>query len=246
MRRTLLLLLALAGPVGSAAAAPVEVGHVVGVDGFATATGPDGASRTLVCGDAVHDGERLDTAPGSRLVVAHDGRHVHLGPVSRLEIRDDGVGEGLAALEGGDVRVLDTRERPVSLIATPAGPIRTDAVDFEVHRLTDGSLQICDWSDAARGRCRRVDPVGRMRPTVEEGPRIDLAIGDLCPWRGRDGLRLADFGNTPPVAAPPATGFEPEFDPGEPGCQGDECTPSLEIPDPDVEWTVAPPTVFLP
>jgi hypothetical protein len=249
MRRSLLSLLTLAGLAGwpgPAAASDDELGHVVGVDGVATARVPGRPARTLVCGDAIHEGERLETAPGARLVVAHEGRHLHLGPGSLWIARENGHGEPLAVLLRGDARLLNVRDRPASLVATAAGPFRSEAADLGLHRDADGSLQLCDWSAGARARCRRVDPAGRVRASVEEGPRLDLGLRGLCPWQGREGLVLADFGSPPPVASPPAAPFEPELDLDEPGCHGDECTPTVDLPDPSVEWTVAPPIVFIP
>lgn len=262
MRRPLLRsLLALAtlglAPVaayaGSPARAPheaaVEVGHVVGIDGLATATTPGRGTRTLTCGDPIHAGERIETQTGSRLVIARDGRHVHLGPGSLWIVHRDGSDPDLSLLLRGDARVLDARDLPVSRIATSAGPLRSEAADLELHRRADGSLEICDWSQGLHGTCRRIDREGRVWPSVSEGPRLDLGIGELCPWHERGGFAVADFTSTPPVSAPPAggTGIEIEPDPEEPGCVGDECTPGPELPpEHPIEWTIDPPTSFIP
>jgi hypothetical protein len=254
----LLSLIVLAAAVGlapgaarGAGAVAHVVAHVVGVDGLATATTPGGGTRTLVCGDPIHADERIETRTGSRLVIARDGRHVHLGPESLWVVHPDGSEPDLSVLLRGDARILDTRDLPASRVATSAGPLRSEAVDLELHRVADGSLEVCDWSRGEHASCRRVDPEGRVWPSVSEGPRVDLAIGQLCPWRERKGFVVADFisPSPPPVAAPPAGPAGPEFepDPEEPGCAGDECTPGPELPpEHTIEWTIDPPTSFIP
>jgi len=250
--RSMLSLLAFAGlavalaPATAWADAAAELGRVVAVDGLATATLPGQPARTLVCGDAIHADERLETSLGSRLVIARDGRHVHLGPRSLWVVRQDEQGESLSTLLRGDARVLDGSDRPEGWIATAAGSLRSDAADLELHRLPDGSLQLCDWSQGPQGHCRRIDAAGQVWPSVAEGPRLDLGIRDLCPWQSRKGFVVADFTSTPPVASPAAAPFELEPDPVEPGCSGDECTPPPDLSNPEIEWTIDPPIVFIP
>jgi len=254
--RSMLWLFALAGLAGGLAPLParadsaIELGRVVAVDGLATATTQGLPARPLVCGDAIHADERLETGLGSRLVIARDGRHVHLGPQSLWIVRRDEAGEALSTLLRGDARILDGRDRPEGRIATAAGTLRSEAVDLELRRLADGSLQLCDWSQGLQGSCRRIDAAGGVWPSVAEGPRLDLGIRDLCPWQGREGFVVADFMSTPPVSSPPAAAFEPELvpelDPEEPGCAGDECTSPPDLPDPAIEWSVDPTIVFIP
>jgi len=243
--------MAVAGP--SAEVNPllsVEVGHVVAVEGLATATTPGRPARVLACGDAVHADERLATAPGARLVIARAGRHLHLGPGSLWLARDDAGDQALDVLLRGGVRILDAADLPGSRIATSAGVFRSEAVDLELIRLGDGSLQICDWSRSVHASCRRIDTAGRAWPSVAEGPRVDMGLGHLCAWQGREGYAALDFASTPSVSAGPADLFEPDFDPepdaGEPGCAGDECSPDPDLPDPSLEWSVAPTGIFIP
>jgi len=256
LRRSLSLsLLALAaGPLLGLAAGPatagVEVGHVVAVEGRATASLGGEPARVLACGDPVHADERLATAVGARLVVAREGRHLHLGPDALAVLRVASDGATRLALIRGAARLLDTGEAPVARLATSAGALDLGTEDVELRRL-GAALRVCEWS-AGTGVCRRIEPSGRVRRVVREGPELDLGVRDLCEWSWRDAPPWIDFAATPPVAAGPAVpAFEPELelDPlGEPGCAGDECTglPPADLPDPEIEYTVATPPLVDP
>ena len=252
LRRRILPFLSLAllaSPALAASSPPApggaEIGHVVAVEGRATATIPGQLARVLVCGDPVYEDERLATERGARLVVARDGRHVHLGPES-LMVQRNGLDERpLAVLLRGSARLLDTAAAPLAHVATSAGTLRFAAPDVELRRLATGALQICDWSRGTGAACRRFEPSGQIQPVAEEGPRLDLGIRNVCEWDSRDGVWWADFASPPPVAARPESPFEPEFEPPEPGCAGDECTPSVDPPE-VIIYTVAPPIIFIP
>ena len=233
-----------------AAAAPIEVGHVVAVEGRATAQRPGEPERVLACGDPVHEHERLVTAPGARLVIASDAHHAHLGSAGELALARSAEGTLELALAYGTVRLLDADAAPASLVATPAGWSRLSGADLELRRTASGALRVCDWSSGVAG-CHEVDPVGRVRIVVEEGPRLDLGMRGLCEWwpdRGR--IRLADFHELPPVSAglDERGFFEPEHEPERP-CEGDDCGgfgPVFEPTEAERELTVAPPPPELP
>lgn len=247
-RRIVPLLLLLALPAAPAAAedAP-EVGHVVAIGGRVTATYPGAPDRVLACGDPVHEGERLASERGAHVVVARDGRHAHLGGDGRMVLRRDADGVVQTALLRGSVRLLDTADAPAARVAGAFGTLSFPSPDLEVRRLASGDLRICDWSATGGSTCQQIDPAGRARAVVEEGPRLDLGIRDLCAWP-RERVAWTDFVSAPPVASPPASGaFEPEFDPDEPGCAGDECTPTPSVEPPgEIVYTVEQPGFFDP
>jgi hypothetical protein len=244
----MLAALALAAPAQAA-----ELGHVVAVEGRATAFRPGQAERVLVCGDPIHEDERLATAPGARLVIASDAHHAHLGPEAELVLGRAAEGALEIALARGTVRLLAADAKPLSLVATPAGWARLAGSDLELVRSASGALRVCDWTTGVAG-CHEVDLAGGLHAVVEEGPRLDLGLGELCEWRPQeDGIRLADFSQPAPAGA--ETGgpqpFDPERDPGRP-CDGDECrgfVPDLPAFDPtedDRVLTVAQPPPALP
>jgi hypothetical protein len=248
-RRIIPLLLALALPVVPAAAEDgAEIGHVVAIDGRVTATFPGEPDRVLACGDPVHEGERLSSERGAHVVVARQGRHAHLGGESRMVLRRDPDGVGRVELLRGSVRLLDTADAPTARLAGAFGALSVPSPDVELRRLASGDLRICDWSAAGPSSCQQIDRSGRVRAVVEEAPGLDLGIRDLCAWTPRERIAWADFASPPPVSASPASAsFEPELDPVEPGCGGDECTatPSIEPPA-DVVYTVEQPEFFNP
>ncbi|MBW2313538.1 MAG: hypothetical protein JRH10_05030 [Deltaproteobacteria bacterium] len=244
---TLCLLSLFASPAGADPAWLGDesvAGHVVAVEGRAIATIPGEPSRVLVCGDPVYADERLATERGARLVVARDGRHLHVGPESLMVLRHAADGQRRTVLVRGHARVIDSRALPESRFATPAGVLHTAAPDVELRRFANGELQICDWS-TREAACHTVGLDGLAKRSVEEGPRLDLGIRNLCPWQPREGVVVADFLSTPHVAAGPETPFEPEDDPTEPGCSGDDCN-SPELPPMVPVYVVDAPGIYIP
>lgn len=243
--------LALVLVVGSGSVVPAraeagpEVGRVVAVEGRALAAAPGSPARVLVCGDPVHADERISTEPGARLVLARDAQHVHVGPASVVIVRR-GAGGRQLVLVHGEARLLDGRELPSSRIATAAGVLPLAGADLEIRRLASGALEVCDWASDAQPLCQRIEPQGQIHRSAQSGPRLDLGMRGACPWVEREPVALADIASPPPVASGLDSIFEPEFDPDEPGCQGDECTQPEIGPPTGIVYTVAPPIVFLP
>jgi hypothetical protein len=247
-RRTMspFLLLLLALP--AAAADAPEIGHVVAIEGRATAAVPGQPDRVLGCGDPVHEGERIATGRGARVVIARDGRHAHLGADGGMVLRRDPDGATRTVLLRGSVRLLDAADVPAIRVAGGFGTLSLPSSDVELRRLASGDLRICDWSAEGASACQQIDRSGRIRGAVEEGPRLDLGIRGLCEWEPRDEVAWADFAAAPSVATAPASpSFEPEIDPGEPGCVGDECTPTPSFEPPtEIVYTVEQPGFFDP
>lgn len=232
----------------SAAADVRELGSVVSIEGRALAQRPGEPDRVLGCHDVIHEGDRLLTAAGGRLVVGSRGRHVHLGPAAGATLSRNAVGNLTLDLDRGVVRVLEVHaESPGGVELGVDVPFA--GRDFELRRSRAGHLWLCDWTLAAPRACRALDDPALASRQDEH--RLGLGTAGGCvEWR--DAGRPSDFSSPPPVAsAAPAGAFELETEYPEP-CAGDECNggvPEMRDPVPPAlehELTVAPPPVAIP
>ena len=152
----LLLLLALSG----AASAAEVVGSVLLAKGVVTAGGPGSPARTLAKGSEVHQGETLETASDSFVVVKMlDGSKITLRPRSEVTLEqyseEPGKEEALFDLVKGGLRALSGtigKKRPEAYrVETNIATIGIRGTDFIVRLCEDDCrLEELEFGDKPR------------------------------------------------------------------------------------------------
>ena len=216
----LLLLLTLALVMPLAAAAQSTVGQVSSVSGDVRATGPDGTSRALACGDSVFAGETIATGAGSRAGIVMDDVLARLDAGSTLEVGHTAAGTPDAQLVSGRMRMIDARDggAPARLGARDAS-VRVAGNDAEAYVLSEKIgpyAMFCEWDaplavsrgaevqSAGPSHCVIAKPSEPLYVSEAHEERIGAGGEDPCPLNlGGLGDPRDHFDSTDVALGPP-------------------------------------------
>ena len=219
MRSTTLRIMLLATTsLGLASASPAQTvaGHVQSVQGNVTARGPNGAVRSLGCGDPVFAGDTLVTESGGRVGVLMGETLASLAPKSSLRVGLTDASTPDTELEAGRVRIIDAREEGAAgrlAVTDIAGEIAGN--DVEAYRFAEkagGYAMLCEWDDplavardddrivANPGECVVGKPGEPLYKAKGHDQRIAATGSGACPASTR-GLASANP-HFPPTALP--------------------------------------------
>lgn len=142
-----LLALGLILPAG--AMAGDAVGQVTSTSGDVRAIGPDGAERTLSCGDDIYDGDTLATGKSSNVGVLSGAYLTQVPDSSAVLFGQTGEGAPDATLKRGKVRIIDVRDGGgTARLAAADAAVRVVGNDAEAYLLAEklgDYAMFCEW-----------------------------------------------------------------------------------------------------
>jgi hypothetical protein len=158
--------LLLAGAVAQAENAALA-GRVTAVEGVATAQQPGEEARTLRCGDAVYEADRLVTEEGAQLGMLLGDVLAHMPQGSTLQVDRTADLTPDVRIERGGVRLIDPRDRGalgyLAALDARAEVMGNDVEGYIFSEKVGPYAMLCEWDEplrVARGEERKVAEPG--------------------------------------------------------------------------------------